>query len=123
MSENLAIFFTSFSTDVCDFPDFLYLVTYYNSELIFGFLIKFYIDYSGAHIFFFHFCIIEETQRCKNLKKKPFAETGANTIPKSDLLHKHCFRKKYIILEKKMNFISYTFNTCIAKHYSKKMCL
>ena len=61
MSENLAVFFTSFPTYLCFFRLFFILLP--NSVLRFGFLIKFYIDYSGLIIFFieFHFSVVVET--------------------------------------------------------------
>ena len=42
----------------------------------FGFLIKFYIDYSGFNIFkiCFHFSVVEETKKFEKLRKKPCFE-------------------------------------------------
>ena len=49
-----------------------------NSELVFEFLIEFYIDYNGLEFFFIHFylSVIEKSQSTKNCVKTPiFAGT------------------------------------------------
>ena len=87
--------FYDFSIVFCIFR--LSLAWYHNSKLRFRFLVQFYIDYSGAHIFFifYHICIIEETQVAK--------------IPKNP-----CFEQ----FEKKLTF-AFTVSSIIEKQKNK----
>ena len=71
--------FYDFPTVFCIFR--LFFAWYPDSDLGFGFLVEFYIDYSGAHVFFYFFPLLynRENTRCKNAKSSFFAREFAQT--------------------------------------------
>ena len=78
-----------FSDSFLHFPAFLCMVP--DSDLGFEFPVEFYIDYSGAHIFFifFHYGIIEETQDAK-MPKIRFSQGGLPLFPQTWVFRNFC---------------------------------